>query len=104
MNMIRFAAALCTVVFAFPPAVIAAAAPTYYQSAYVKASNTGLYDTFGRSVALSGDTMVIGAPGEASSATGVNGNQANNSASGAGAVYVLVFNGTNWVQQAYLKA
>ena len=35
---------------------------------------------FGYNVALSGDTLVVGAPQEGSSATGVNGNQANNSA------------------------
>jgi hypothetical protein len=74
------------------------------QQAYVKASNTGAGDFVGWSVAASGDTMVIGAPGEFSNATGVNGNQANNSASQAGAAYVFVRDGTNWFQQAYLKA
>lgn len=74
------------------------------QQAYVKASNTGEGDYFGASVAVSGDTMVIGAGGESSNATGVNGNQATNSALGSGAAYVFVRNGTNWIQQAYLKA
>jgi hypothetical protein len=46
-------------------------------------------DGFGSSVSLSGDTLAIGAGGEASAATGVNGNQADNSAVGAGAVYVF---------------
>jgi len=48
--------------------------------AYLKASNTGLSDFFGYSVAVSGDTVVVGAYREASNATGVNGNQADNSA------------------------
>jgi len=74
------------------------------QQAYLKASNTGADDQFGFSVAVSGDTVVIGAPFEDSSSTGVNGNQANNSAADSGAVYVFVRNGTNWSQQAYLKA
>ncbi len=74
------------------------------QQAYLKASNTGTYDNFGESVAIAGDTIVVGAPYESSSATGVNGNQANNSAYDAGAVYVFVRNGTTWSQQAYLKA
>ena len=74
------------------------------QQAYLKASNTGASDRFGWSVAMSGDTVVIGAYGEASNASGVNGNQSDNSASASGAAYVFVGSGTNWTQQAYLKA
>lgn len=77
---------------------------TWTQQAYLKASNTARSDLFGAVVAVSGDTIVVGAPGEDSSATGVNGNQADNSADFAGAAYVFVRNGTNWTQQAYLKA
>ena len=55
-------------------------------------------------MAISGDTVVVGANSEASNATGVNGNQADNSAHQAGAAYVFVRNGTTWSQQAYLKA
>ncbi|MCI0364024.1 MAG: FG-GAP repeat protein, partial [Phycisphaerales bacterium] len=46
----------------------------------------------------------VGAPFEQSNATGVNGNQNDNSAGNAGAVYVFVLEGTSWRQQAYLKA
>jgi hypothetical protein len=74
------------------------------QKSYVKASNTGPGDLFAASVAVSGDTMVIGATHEASNASIVNGNQNDNSAPASGAAYVLVRNGTNWVQQAYLTA
>jgi hypothetical protein len=74
------------------------------QQAYVKASNTGFLDFFGTSVALDGDTLVVGAPGEASAATGVNGIQTSNGATFAGAAYVFVRAGTVWTQQAYLKA
>src|SRR5262249_14184464 len=74
------------------------------QQAYLKASNTGDGDVFGQSVAISGDTVVVGAPGESSNATGVNGNQADNSAFRAGAAYVFVRSGGIWSQQAYLKA
>ncbi len=73
------------------------------EQAYVKASNTGSGDTFGAAIALSDDTLVVGAPGEDSAATGVNGNGSNNSAHDAGAVYVFAWNGTTWAQQAYLK-
>ncbi|NLW71629.1 MAG: integrin, partial [Chloroflexi bacterium] len=75
------------------------------QQAYLKASNADVYDQFGDSVAISGDTIVVGAYQEASSATGVNGNQQNNSASEAGAAYVFTRDSQgNWSQQAYLKA
>jgi hypothetical protein len=74
------------------------------QQAYLKASNTDAGDGFGYSVAISGETIVVGAPGEASSAEGVNGNQNDNSALASGAAYVFVRNGTAWAQQAYLKA
>ncbi|MBK8039496.1 MAG: choice-of-anchor D domain-containing protein [Verrucomicrobiaceae bacterium] len=77
---------------------------TWTQQAYLKASNTGANDQFGQSVAASGDTVVVGANGEASNAAGVNGNQADNSASNAGSVYVFTRSGTAWTQQAYLKA
>ena len=56
------------------------------------------------SVAVSGDTVVVGASEEDSNATGVNGNQSDNSAVDSGAAYVFVRSGTNWSQQAYLKA
>ncbi len=74
------------------------------QQAYLKASNTGASDVFGFSVALSGDTLVVGAVGEDSAATGVNGNQADNSAQDSGAVYVFTRTGGVWSQQAYVKA
>ena len=77
---------------------------TWSQQAYLKASNTGTSDYFGSSVSLSGDTLVVGAVGEESSATGVNGSQSDNSARNSGAVYVFTRNGTTWSQQAYLKA
>ncbi len=76
----------------------------WVQQAYLKASNTGANDFFGISVAISGHTIVVGAYGEDSNATGVNGNQTNNSATDSGAAYVFVREGTNWSQQAYLKA
>jgi hypothetical protein len=74
------------------------------QQAYLKASNTGAHDRFGASVAISGDTVVVGANSEDSNATGISGDQTNNLRDGSGAAYVFVRNGTNWTQQAYLKA
>jgi len=74
------------------------------QQAYLKASNTDASDLFGFCVAISADTVVVGAFGESSNATGVNGNQSDNSAPAAGAAYVFVRNGATWTLQAYLKA
>jgi hypothetical protein len=76
------------------------------QQAYVKASNTESSDQFGYSVSLSGDgdTLAVGANLEASSATGINGDQNDNSALGAGAVYVFSRDNGSWSQQAYVKA
>ena len=77
---------------------------TWTQEAYLKASNTGAGDQFGYSVAVSGDTVVVGAWAERSNATGVSGNQADNTAATSGAAYVFVRSGATWTQQAYLKA
>jgi len=79
---------------------------TWTQQAYVKASNTDADDSFGRSVSLSGDgnTLAVGAWREDSNATGIDGNQADNSAGDSGAVYVFTRSGVTWSQQAYVKA
>ncbi|MCA8944156.1 MAG: integrin, partial [Planctomycetes bacterium] len=77
---------------------------TWAQQAYLKPSNTDAGDRFGYSVGISGDTIVVGAYGEDSSATGVGGNQGDNSATDSGAAYVFTRSGSTWTQQAYLKA
>ncbi|MCG8489156.1 MAG: FG-GAP repeat protein [Chromatiales bacterium] len=76
------------------------------QQAYIKASNTDTDDRFGTSLALSADgsTLAVGAPGEQSAATGVNGDQSNNNAIRAGAVYLFNSDEGEWTQQAYIKA
>jgi hypothetical protein len=111
-------AVLCVlVVGVFASAWLGAQAPAgLRQSAYLKASNPGMFDHFGEGgaldghtghgIAISGDgnTIVVGAQHESSNARGVNGNQNDDSAYDAGAAYVLVRNGATWTQQAYLKA
>ncbi|MBK8170385.1 MAG: integrin [Sandaracinaceae bacterium] len=85
--------------------VFTRAGSVWSQQAYVKASNTGSSDSFGQSVALSSDsnTLAVGAYGEGSNATGIGGDQADNSAFRAGAVYVFTRAGSVWTQQAYVK-
>ncbi len=57
------------------------------QQAYIKASNTDADDQFGWSyVALSGDTLVVASHHEGSAATGIDGDQSDNSIFRAGAV------------------
>jgi trimeric autotransporter adhesin len=86
------------------------------QTGYLKASNPGMSDHFGEGgalpghtgmgVAVSGDgnTIAVGAPHEGSSARGINGNENDDSAYNAGAVYVFVRSGGQFTRQAYVKA
>jgi hypothetical protein len=87
---------------------------SWKQQAYIKASNTGEAgtadsfgdgDQFGVSLTISDDgrTLAVGAITEDSASPGINGNQADNSATSAGAVYVFAQTGTTWAQQAYVK-
>ena len=73
---------------------------------YFKASNTESSDHFGATVVLSdnGRTLAVSAEAESSNATGVNGNQADNSSPYSGAVYVFRRVTNGWRQEAYLKA
>jgi hypothetical protein len=73
-------------------------------SDYLKASNTRRGAGFGHAVALSGTTLAVAAPGEASAAMGVNGDQTSTAAPRAGAVYVFTRSGSTWSQQAFIKA
>ena len=76
---------------------------TWSRQAFLKASNTGAGDAFGQVVALSGDALVVGAPGEAGAATGIGGNGASDAASDAGAAYVFVRSGASWASPVYVK-
>jgi len=73
------------------------------QQTYLKARNADALDQFGVSVALDGNTLVVGANEESGDANSSATNP-NNNISSAGAAYVFVRNGTSWTQQAYLKA
>lgn len=67
------------------------AAGVWTEQAYVKASNPGAGDIFGTAVVLNaaGDTLVVGARGEDSGATGIGGDQSDDSAPGVGAAYIF---------------
>ena len=64
---------------------------SWAQEAYIKGSNTEIFDEFGSSVSISADgsLLAVGAYYEDSAATGVGGDQSDNSMLEAGAVYLL---------------
>jgi hypothetical protein len=66
---------------------------TWIQQAQLTASDGAAYDYFGISVALSGDTALVGAPFDNVGANTVQ-----------GSAYVFARNGTTWAQQAQLTA
>lgn len=74
--------------------------------ATIHPSSTGMFDQFGQKLALSadGNTLAAGVQLEDSAAVGVGGNEADNSATDSGAVYVFRYSGMAWSQQAYIKA
>jgi hypothetical protein len=76
----------------------------WFQSAYLKGSNSETYDWFGYSVAISQDLIIVGASGESSTARDRDGDQADNSAPFSGAAYLFSRSGLSWKQHAYLKA
>jgi hypothetical protein len=81
----------------------------WIQDAYLKASNAEANDWFGRSVAISGSTIVVGAYWEDSNQTTITNADSlassDNSATDSGAVYVFKRDGNgDWIQDAYLKA
>jgi len=76
----------------------------WMQQAFLKASHPEDGDFFGGSVAVSGNWIAAGAFGEDSAATGIDGDAKDNSAGGAGAVYLFSGGGEVWVPQSYVKA
>ncbi|MEI8611224.1 hypothetical protein P4S70_21000 [Enterovibrio sp. Hal110] len=78
----------------------------WYQQAYIKAPNGEAFDRFGVSLTISetGDVLAVGSVNESSNASGVDGNQNDNSMSKAGAVYLYRYNSGGWSSDAYLKA
>ena len=81
----------------------------WVQEAYIKAANAnGDNDSnFGYSVSIDGDTLAVSAINEDSVWDNItNGTSAsdNNSSSNSGAVYVYKRTGSNWAQEAYIKA
>ena len=73
------------------------------EDSFIKPFNTDSHDFFGWSIAVSGETIVVGAPIEGSDTTGVNTSDGSDNNRVSGAAYVFVRENDTWVQQAYLK-
>lgn len=67
-------------------------------------SGFGYSPFFGAHLDLYKDTLVVGAPNNASGDGGFNGDQTDVSAPSSGAAYVFARNNGNWVEQAFIKA
>lgn len=76
------------------------------QQAVLEPAQPGAGDHFGDSFALSGDgkTLAVGTRFEDSQASGIDGDQADNSSVDAGAVYLFTRTGEIWEQVEYVKA
>ena len=78
---------------------------SWNQAAYLKSSNSESPDLFGSAVAVQGDWIAVSASNESSAAAGVDGDQADDSLPGSGAVYLFMRGATGqWSQQLYAKA
>jgi hypothetical protein len=77
---------------------------TWAQTAYLKSHNCDPGDLFGYDVAIDGDTLVIGAPGEDSDSDYIDTNWSRNDAQDSGAAYVFRRAEQGWMQQSYIKA
>ena len=62
---------------------------SWSQQTYLKASNTGVNDEFGLSVAVSDGRVVVSSVAEDSNATGVNGDGSDDAATNSGAAYIF---------------
>lgn len=79
---------------------------TWRQTAFLMASNADPGDQFGNSVSLGADgsILAVGAPYEQSTASGINGDQDDNSSFGEGAAYIFEYRDSEWVQTTYIKS
>ncbi len=84
--------------------VFAREAGSFREQARLKASNAGTGDVFGWTVGISGDLLVVGAPGESSGASGVGSAKNDDSSPRSGAAYVFERVDSAWSERTILKA
>lgn len=80
----------------------------WQEDSYIKASNVNEGDFFGSTISLSdnGNRIAVGAPNEGNNATGISTTFPTTSSGKffSGAVYVYRRDGSDWVEDAYIKA
>lgn len=80
---------------------------SWKREATLRASNADENDRFGKSVAIDGDTIVIGAKlensGHSGVMNGINSASSDNTKTHSGAAYIFEKKGGKWEQSAYLK-
>lgn len=80
------------------------------EEAYIKASNNGALSDFGGFVSLSGDgrRLAVGSYTESNDAAGISttfpSSSDNSGKSDSGAVYLYQYDGTEWLEDTYIKA
>jgi len=75
------------------------------QTGFLKASNADIGDSFGDSVAVSGNRVVVGASNEDGSGLGFNRNMESNDLLNSGAAYVFdTSDNETWIETKYIKA
>jgi trimeric autotransporter adhesin len=79
---------------------------TWSSPQYLKPSNTVAAAYFGAALAMSADgrTLIVGASGDTHNGQGVNPPNSNTTMDATGAAYVFIKNGSDWMQQAFLKS
>ena len=78
---------------------------TWRESVRLEATHPGEVDGFGEALALNGDLLAVGAPGEDSAARGIGGDPSSDGAQESGAVYIFTRQqGVGFKPTAYLKA
>lgn len=85
--------------------VYSRASGTWTIEAHLKPHAIGASDEFGSGLAIEGDRIVVGAPGESGSTTEVDNDAPFPPGGGAasGAAYVYERDGAGWIESAYLK-
>lgn len=76
----------------------------WVQQAYIKGLANGSGQQFGRALALSGDTLAVGAPFDGHGGSGIDPAPAGESSPDSGAVHIFRFRDGVWEREAYIKA
>jgi hypothetical protein len=77
---------------------------TWSHTATLQADVQGFHHHFGEAVAVDGDTIIVGCPGNTSSASGIDGDESPAGMTAAGAAFVYERGPGGWEKAAFLKS